>query len=156
MSPCGVHLNLQKIPKQCRVREKVVICDNVIWLVYCTCPQPIHNLVSCGVFNILMTCTSIHFQFLHKLGFGISQTLDFHSIATRFNFQIFLGGWVFPSICDHYFIHTQILFYILELTTQLITGLNYPFSLYNFVISMMVSMHCRLTWWCVLQKEFEI
>jgi hypothetical protein len=35
-----------------------------------------------GMFNIFMTCTTIHFHFLHKLGPCINQTTNLHSILT--------------------------------------------------------------------------
>jgi hypothetical protein len=122
-SPCGMHPNLQKIPKQCNVSKKVITCENVI-LVFVPIHQHIHNLVSNYMFSIFMTCTTIHFHFLHKLGLGISWTLNFYSIPTRFNFHLLLDGWVFPNVLNHHFIYTQIMFYIPKLPTQFITCLN--------------------------------
>jgi hypothetical protein len=78
-SPCGVHPNLQKIQKQCKAKGKVITCHNVI-LVLEPIHQPIHNFVPNCMFNILMTYTTIHFHFLHKLGFCISQATNLHSI----------------------------------------------------------------------------
>jgi hypothetical protein len=88
-SPYGMHANLQKIPKQCKAKIKVIPCDNAI-LVLVPIHQPIHNFVPNCMFNILMTCMTIHFHFLHKLGlcmtihfhflhkFGLCMTIHFH------------------------------------------------------------------------------
>jgi hypothetical protein len=72
-----MHPNLQKIPKQCKVKIKVITCDNAI-LVLVDIHQPIHNLVSNCIFNILMTCMTIHFHFLHKLRLCINQIPNLH------------------------------------------------------------------------------
>jgi hypothetical protein len=78
ISPYGMHPNLRKIPKQCKARIKVITCDNVI-LVLVPIHQLIHNFVSNCMFNILLTCMTIQFHFLHKLGLCISQTTNLHS-----------------------------------------------------------------------------
>jgi hypothetical protein len=70
--------------------------------------QPTHNFVLSCMFNILMTCTTIHFHFLQKFGRCINQTPNLHSIPTRFNFHVSSLRWVFPNTFYHYFIHTQI------------------------------------------------
>jgi hypothetical protein len=77
-SPYGMHPNLQKIPKQCKAKIKVITCDNVIFVLVPT-HQPIHNFVSNCMFNILMTFMTMQFHFLHKLGLCISQTPNLHS-----------------------------------------------------------------------------
>jgi len=75
-SPDGMHPDLQKTPKQCRAKEKVITCHNVI-LVLVPIHQPIHNFIPSCMFNILMAYTTIHFHFLHKSGLCISQTTNF-------------------------------------------------------------------------------
>jgi hypothetical protein len=41
------------------------------------------------MFNILMTYTTIHFHFLHKLGLCISQTTNLHSILASTSTAIY-------------------------------------------------------------------
>jgi hypothetical protein len=77
-NPCGMHLDLQMLLEQCRVKEKIITCDNVILVFIPSC-----------MFNILMTCATINFHFMH-IGFDISQTLDHHYITTQI--------WIFKTI----------------------------------------------------------
>jgi hypothetical protein len=107
-SPCGIHPNLEKILDQCKARKKVITCDNVIL-------QPIDNHVSNCMFNILMTCITTHFHFLHILNININQAPNLQSISRRFCFHVLSSGWVFSNAFDHHFIHTQILLYILKI-----------------------------------------
>jgi hypothetical protein len=80
-------LTIKRSPKLCRVKKRMIICDNVI-LVLVLVHELIHNLVFSCVFDIFMTYTTIHFHFFHKNVLGISQTPNLHFILTRFSFHI--------------------------------------------------------------------
>jgi hypothetical protein len=68
--------------------KKKLSCHNVI-LVLVPIHQPIHNFVPNCMFNILLTYTTIHFHFLHKLGLCLGQTTNLHSILANMSTTIY-------------------------------------------------------------------
>jgi hypothetical protein len=108
-----MHPNLQKTFKQCKARQKVITCDNVIF-VFLIIYQFNDNHISNWIISIFMTCITINLKFLPILELSINQTPNIHFILARFNFHV-LFAWVnifkyFLSFYQHtnYVLHSTI------------------------------------------------
>jgi len=104
---CGIHPNLQKIPKRNWAKKKVITCYNfIIFLVL------IHQIkyTSNGMFDVDSSLAPQYISkfWMHFKSFGINQTTNFHYLSIEFCFHVLMNGKVLCLIFHHHVLHSNI------------------------------------------------